>query len=142
MHKQQWLIAMQGINYLFNDFSISLKDRIIVLTEIRDYYYNAISNKSSVNKQILSFFSLNKENIESNMIQSNFEANYFFYFKERSDKNALMISELRKNSIDYDIVNYIHMFINRLFESNQNQKEVIIYDLLIRYYKSLLFRNN
>lgn len=35
-----------------------------------------------------------------------------------------------------------HMNINRLFISNQRLFEMVIYDYLLRYYKSLMFHEN
>jgi hypothetical protein len=35
---------------------------------------------------------------------------------------------------------YLHMFINRIFVSNQRKTELVIYDYLFRYYESKMMR--
>jgi hypothetical protein len=35
---------------------------------------------------------------------------------------------------------YLHMFINRIFVSNQRKTELVIYDYLFRYYESKIIR--
>lgn len=54
--------------------------------------------------------------------------------KLESASNALTVKELLQS--------YIHMFINRLFVSNQRKHELVIYHHLAKYYESLIARKN
>lgn len=140
MHDNLWLISIVGVDCLFNDFSIELENRLITLTELRNYYFTLISNSKEVNKNISNFYNEKRNIIEKNMNSAYFENDYFTFFKERSVKNQILIHELIKNEVEVDVKSYIHMFLNRLFESNQNLQETLVYDILIRYYNSLKFK--
>lgn len=139
--QDKWLIAMQGVHYLFDDFSIKVDERIKRLEKLRDFYYEDVSNRTEVNKQIFLFFQENKESIDLYMNPHKFKMDYFPFFETRSLSNQVSINDLNQNKISYSAENYIHMFLNRFFENNPNQQELIIYDLLIRYYKTVIFKS-
>ncbi|MDR6761955.1 thiopeptide-type bacteriocin biosynthesis protein [Flavobacterium sp. 2755] len=139
--QDKWLIAMQGVHHLFQDFLIAHSDRIKKLEQLRDYYYEEVANRSEVNKQVFFFFQENKESMDLYMDPEKFEKLFFTFFKTRSSRNKACIDDLIQNKISYSVENYIHMFLNRFFENNPNQQELIIYDLLIRYYKTVFFKS-
>ena len=140
MHNSMWLIAIVGVHCLFNDFSVKEENRLIILKELRDFYFSAILNSKEVNKNMSNFYNESKKVIEEGINLEYFETKYFTFFKERSAQNNALIGKLLENKIDFDVKDYIHMFLNRLFEFNQNMQETVIYDLLIRYNKSLIFK--
>jgi hypothetical protein len=45
-----------------------------------------------------------------------------------------------KRRLDQLMPSYLHMFVNRLFVSNQRKTELIIYEYLLKYYDSKLAR--
>jgi lantibiotic biosynthesis protein len=139
--QDKWLIAMQGVHHLFEDFSVQIDNRIKKLEQLRDYYYEEVANKSEVNKQVFFLFQENKQRIDMYMNVEEFKKHFFSYFETRSLKNKVYINDLNQNNVSYSAENYIHMFLNRFFENNPNQQELIIYDLLIRYYKTLIFKS-
>src|SRR4030095_7389573 len=57
-------------------------------------------------------------------------------------KNINELNESNNLHADYDglITGLIHMFINRLFKSQQRKHELVIYDLLFQYYNSMIAR--
>ncbi|OIV40467.1 lantibiotic dehydratase [Flavobacterium johnsoniae] len=142
METQKWIIAMQGVHHLLDDFSTNLNEKITILEQLRDYYYGMISNRSQVNKKVSAFFQEKKKNIEILMDKQTFKHHFFDFFEIRSFKNNSVIAEINEAKIRYDTENYIHMFLNRFFESDQNQQEIIIYDLLIRYYKIIKLKKH
>jgi hypothetical protein len=44
------------------------------------------------------------------------------------------------DQLDYLMQSYLHMFINRLFVSNQRKTELVIYEYLLKYYESKIVR--
>lgn len=135
MKNDKWLFAMTGVHALLDDFSINIDERIVVLSDIRDFYLNSFSNTKETKKNISLFYRKNKLKIENTLTN-----NEYTFFQERTTKNKIHIEELYTKNIDFNINNYIHMFLNRFFETGQNLQETVIYDLLIRYYESLKFR--
>jgi thiopeptide-type bacteriocin biosynthesis protein len=67
-------------------------------------------------------------------------------FREKSEKIrsiSKIILEMEKNNeleipLNKLLGSYIHMMINRLFRSKQRLSEMVIYDMLRRYYSSLI----
>lgn len=57
-------------------------------------------------------------------------------------KEALQHIKHHSNSLQRFFSSVFHMHINRMFVSNQRLFEMIVYDYLFRYYKSLAFRSN
>lgn len=59
-----------------------------------------------------------------------------------SEEELKHIMECHQGSVHNFFQSIFHMHINRMFVSNQRVFEMIIYDYLFRYYKSLVFKNN
>ncbi|WP_428145917.1 thiopeptide-type bacteriocin biosynthesis protein [Chryseobacterium joostei] len=59
-----------------------------------------------------------------------------------SEKELKYIMEYYQGSVHGFFQSIFHMYINRMFISNQRLFEMVIYDYLFRYYKSLVFKNN
>ncbi|MFP3834894.1 thiopeptide-type bacteriocin biosynthesis protein [Chryseobacterium sp. SIMBA_028] len=59
-----------------------------------------------------------------------------------SEEELKRIMECHQGSVHNFFQSIFHMHINRMFVSNQRVFEMIIYDYLFRYYKSLVFKNN
>lgn len=57
-------------------------------------------------------------------------------------KTLEKINELHEGSVQNFFQSIFHMNINRLFVSNQRLFEMIVYDYLYRYYKTLFFQKN
>jgi hypothetical protein len=56
-------------------------------------------------------------------------------------KIAILLKEKNyEKSLDELMPSYIHMFLNRFFASNQRYEEMMIYQLLEKYYKALKAR--
>lgn len=140
--KDLWLFALVGVHYLFNDFNINNESRIQILSEMRDYYYSNFVNIKETKKNISSFYRNNGQLILDYLNLDNFEAKCFNFYAIRSSKNQKLVAKLNIHHIEYDVKNYIHMFLNRLFDYDQNQRESMVYDLLIQSYKSLNHINN
>ena len=61
----------------------------------------------------------------------------------RSTENKTITESIKNNTAHFNELNnlmssYIHMTMNRLFKSKQRIHEMVVYDILFRYYKSEL----
>jgi transposase InsO family protein len=104
---------------------------------MRDYYFSRLAKQKQAKKDISKFYRKYKNSIMKSFNLAHFEKEYFDFYSHRSEENLKMIHELNSNDIEFDVKNYIHMFLNRLFDYNQNQREAVVYDLLIQSYRSL-----
>ena len=89
----------------------------------------SLSNKFKEFRSVL-------ENLKSD---SNLDEFIVRTFADRSDK----IRSLKFNILNDDVVSsFIHMHLNRIFRSKQRFHELVVYDLLYKYYASLKARNS
>lgn len=136
-----WLFAFIGVHCLFDDFKVDEVARGLVLTEMRDFYFANISDPKETKKDISNFYRRNQKVMLDCLTLNNSKCDFHQFYLERSQKNSTLIEELNQKNIKYDVRNYIHMFLNRLFDYNQNFREAVIYDLLLQSYKSLKYKN-
>lgn len=141
--ENKWLIALVGVDAILNDFSTTIREKITYLESMRDYYLNTVMNSKSTKNSISLLYRENRELINNHLCNDDNKLGYIKIYRDRSDKIKHPISKLEKKGIDYNPSDFIHMFLNRLFETNQNLQELVIYHLLIIHYKSKLhFENN
>ncbi|SDJ90003.1 thiopeptide-type bacteriocin biosynthesis protein [Chryseobacterium jejuense] len=60
----------------------------------------------------------------------------------QESKGVLQYIKQHSNSLQSLFSSVFHMHINRMFVSNQRLFEMVIYDYLFRYYKTLIFKNS
>ena len=71
------------------------------------------------------------------------------FLVQKTENTKDIVNEIlvlhQKNELDTDfdelIYSMIHMLLNRLFISKQRMHELVVYDLLHSYYKSMIARN-
>jgi thiopeptide-type bacteriocin biosynthesis protein len=136
-----WLFALIGVHFLLNDFKVDEEARVLVLTEMRDFYLANILDPKETKKDISNFYRKNQKVMLDGLTLNNSKNGFHQFYLDRSRKNSTLIEELNQKNIKYDVRNYIHMFLNRLFDYNQNFREAVIYDLLLQSYKSLKYKN-
>jgi thiopeptide-type bacteriocin biosynthesis protein len=137
--ENKWLIAMAGVHSLLNDFSVVTRDRITSLESIRDYYLNTVMNPKETKNSISLLYRKNKQLIGEHLSDNVSKMEYVTFYEERSYKTKTLIAKLKSEKITFNEADYIHMFLNRFFETNQNLQELIIYHLLIIHYNSILY---
>lgn len=130
-----WLIGLLGVHKLLSDFSLDNDNKIKLLKGLKNSYSKLLDDNKAFNKSINYFFHQNAEIIffVVNKGHKNNVVNQIF--EERSSNNRQAINDLTANNVNYRIENFVHMFMNRFFEFNQNKQELIIYSLLIKHYQ-------
>jgi len=151
---ERWRLTMYGIHRLFDDFGFDLKARHLILKDTRD----AFAQEFRIEKNLWSQFS-DKFRKERNEIQLLLDAAPdsdhplapgIEILHQRSRNLARVVAELqsieRKGGLSVSISmlmpSFIHMHANRLLRSAQREQELVIYDLLTRFYESQARRNS
>ena len=151
---ERWRLTMYGIHRLFDDFGFDLKARHSILKDTRD----AFAREFRIEKDLWSQFS-DKFRKERNDIQLLLDAAPdsehplapgIEILHQRSRNLARVVAELQSTerkgglsvSISMLMPSYIHMHANRLLRSAQREQELVIYDLLTRFYESQAKRNS
>ncbi|MEX0598009.1 MAG: thiopeptide-type bacteriocin biosynthesis protein, partial [Candidatus Paceibacterota bacterium] len=143
----RWLTALFVIDTILSDFRLDLEMKREFTQNQRDGFFKNFNFNSNQKKSIS-----NKFFQERNIILKSLEDEAFcnplkecFVIKEieylNTVNNILSNTTKENNQLLFGwLGSYIHMFINRLFQSNPVQHEMIIYDYLYRYFDSKLAR--
>lgn len=145
---ERWRLTCAGMDLLLNDFGLSLVKKRELVSRVRDSF----AEEHAIDKpfQIMLGEKYRKESTKL--------AELLKYPKQhslspgleilhrRSMKIAPIIKKLQISAnsgkilipIEEIVINYLHMYANRLLRASQKQQELVIYDLLTRHYGSLL----
>ena len=138
----RWLSGMVGIDDYFTAFRFEISEKLTLAIKIRDAFFNEFNQDNRLKYNLDRKYRENKDRIEE-----------FFYLKNSSDNKIHNILYTRLQELTKEIDSlYImkdfkkkssnllpslaHMFINRLFFTNQREQEMVIYHFLVKYYLS------
>jgi len=145
----RWLFSLLSMDHLLNDFGFDLKQKMQLLNVAKTSFGKEFNKKGALNKQVNELYSENMSVIE-NFLSEDMKADIYTplwdILKERSVKNAPVINELRtlasKNilpgGIENTVLSYLHMVCNRIFLAKQRVHEMVVYDMLFKYYSKQL----
>lgn len=144
----RWLLGLKTIDIFLSDLKLNILEKSNFVERISDSYSKEFHHSEQVVRDALGkTFRNHKLTIESILRQSLLSNQDLIPFQEilagRSRNNCEVISRIYKNIIntgrfDEIISSYIHMSMNRLLSTRQRKQEAILYNYLVRYYKSEL----
>lgn len=144
------LAALKGIDMLLDDFGMSLKDKQILLNGLQLGFKEEFKTTHREAKKYFSTYYRKKRSVIEILLRSlsNESVPVSEIFAQRSKNWKAAISQIISHSrnatstvkLDNLLASYIHMFVNRIFQTRQRMYELVIYDLLYQYYTSLLAR--
>jgi len=148
----RWQVALKAIDLFLEAFNYNTEQKRDLIKILDKNFSEEFNIKSSEQKKISERFSTHKQLVQLVMSDA---------WKENEDLK-LAIGNFEITNKDYrscieEILNtasilrdkeklkrlmpvYLHMFINRLFVSNQRKNELVIYDYLFRFYESKMAR--
>lgn len=145
----RWLTSIRLITVFLDTLNIPMVNRLVLFEHLRNAFYIEFNATKETREMLDKKFRTYKHEIDG-IINNGFgaefsECNTFIEdYKNALNKYVLKIYELIKASnitIEDFIISHIHMHINRSFISKQRKHELVIYDILARYYKSQNNRN-
>lgn len=146
--EEKIMVSLFYIHEILNKLHLSVQEKLNWARDFNDAFKNEFKADKSLNSQLdkkyrqfkprfLDFMQSGEFSDERNAILSNIEAS------ETDVQNISFHHE--KQSLGMSLQSFFqslfHMNINRLFISDQRIFEMIIYDYLLRYYKSTVFYN-
>ncbi len=146
----RWLTSIRLIIEFLDALNIPLANRLILFEQLRNAFYSEF-NVGKETKELLDQKFRNYKNQIEYTIKNNFEDElkdcniYIHDYKNDLQECVSSIFQLLKISnkrIEDFIISHVHMHINRCFISKQRKHELVIYDFLARYYKSMINRND
>lgn len=141
----RWLFSLLSIDHLLNDFGFNLKQKRQLLNSAKTSFGKEFNKTGALNKQVNELYSQNMATIETFLNEETKAKMYkplWGILKERSVKNKDVISLLKSQAeqnilpggLENTVLSYLHMVCNRIFLAKQRIHEMVVYDMLFKYY--------
>lgn len=146
--KYRWLIAARGVDMLMNDFGLNLRNKSELIKYISSGFFTEFGGSKYLTTQLNDKYRTNMQDLrkflDPTMDLENAIEEFVEIFNQRSGnicsvaKNIRSLSEKDPASkqVHELLPAYIHMFLNRIFPSNQRKHELVIHHFLSKYYES------
>lgn len=148
----RWLSALKTIDFYLNSFNFNSNAKMQILNYLKTSFASEFVSSKSLKKQLDERFRMERKKIENIMLSEHTASSeyavieeilvsYRDNFKEISRKILAVEKQGNLEIKLADLISsYIHMFMNRLFKSKNRMNEMVCYDFLFRYYKSVVAR--
>jgi len=146
----RWYFGIKGIDIFLNLFGMDLKSKKDFMSSLAESFEKEFKFEN-LRKELGDRFRKDREVLESVLHHNDLNhPKYEIYFQvfgrhssELAVNNLLKLKneERLENDLDHLKASYIHMFMNRLFNSNQRRVEMVQYHMLMFFYRSELARN-
>ncbi len=146
----RWLCCIKGIDDLLNDFELHTNEKYLLLEQIKNSFHAEYNTDKFLKDQLTNKYRTYRIKVEDilnnkNSFLENMDAiEEIFSNKSATIKKiASAIQELHNEgkleiTIAALLTSYIHMLVNRLIAANPRLHELVMYDMLYTYYKSLI----
>jgi thiopeptide-type bacteriocin biosynthesis protein len=126
-----WMYSILIIDSYMKIYNIHIKNRILLLKNIKKNIIEEFSDIQINNKDLNTFYKKHEKTL-INIINNS--ADFFNHF----------IHEMIKieNIKHINMFELIHLSLNRLFDNDQNKNELFSYCIAIKYYESIIHINN
>lgn len=141
----RWLFSLLSMDHLLNDFGFNVKQKMQLLNIAKTGFGKEFNKTGALNKQVNELYSENMSNIEIFLDEDAKAEMYeplWDILKERSVKNKDVVKDLKvlaeqnilPGGLEHTVLSYLHMVCNRIFLAKQRVHEMVVYDMLFKYY--------
>jgi thiopeptide-type bacteriocin biosynthesis protein len=151
--EKRWLIALKLIDSFLDNFDYSVIQKYEILSKMAESFIDEFEfSKKEYRMQLDQKYRLHKKKIEEIIFDSASNINWYSPIKKTlAEKSkyvvpiaSKLIKKEKQNTLDIPLntllTSYIHMTINRLFRSKQRIYELVLYDMLRKFYFSQMTR--
>jgi thiopeptide-type bacteriocin biosynthesis protein len=141
-NETQLLFSFLAIDRFFNTFSLTNTDKLVLMDKLQASFKKEFDVDANFKKDVSKQYRELSHDIAaflSGKAQKEHSEIYTIVEKKENQLNKLT-SAIKSNlqiSLSSFLMSHIHMMINRQYTSQQRKYELIIYDHLYRYYKSI-----
>jgi thiopeptide-type bacteriocin biosynthesis protein len=129
-----WYKIFLSIQGYYDAFDFDLDERLSIMTNIYNGFFKEFGSPKTLNKEINKKFENNYKQLYQFIENKEYEK-AFSIFDVRNNIIKETVGNLGKNEKYRLIDSLIHMTVNRLVESNPRLHELIVYGLLMKYFK-------
>lgn len=143
----RWLTGLRGVDMLLSDLGFTLEDKKAFAGLLQERFFREFRGDTHLNVQLNNKYRQHAEEIRS-FLDSGHDARngidgIVAVLERRSERiRASLASILPRSEISVNNLanSLVHMFVNRLFVSQQREHELVVYHYLKKYYESKLAR--
>ncbi|MDR6808906.1 thiopeptide-type bacteriocin biosynthesis protein [Dyadobacter sp. BE34] len=143
----RWLTGLKGVDMLLNDLGFTLADKKVFAGQLRERFFHEFRGDTQLNIQLNNKYRQHTEEIRS-FLDSGHDAengivDVIALLEKRSARiraSLAVILPRGEVSLGSFASSLVHMFLNRLFVSQQREHELVVYHYLKKYYESKLAR--
>lgn len=138
--EEKIIISLFYINQIFDLLDLSVNERLLWIKDFNDGFKKEFNADKNLNSQLDKKYRLFKPKYIEFV-----ESEEYDDFRGKVKIHILQLNPILENTVfntvssKYFFQSIFHMNINRMFVSNQRLFEMIIYDYLFRYYKTISF---
>jgi len=144
---EYFLFVIKAVDCILSYFEYSDDKKLHLLEKLRSAFKKELNIDKATVKQMDSKYRLLKAQVESTLeLKTKSTLNNLVAIKnnisQSTIKQLLVLSKNDKLLVNIDelLSSYMHMTVNRSFRSSQRLHELLIYDMLYRFYKSKVLR--
>lgn len=147
--RYRWTATLININSILNLAGLDTQKKSEIFSFLRKAFFEEHGGDKGLHKLLNAKYRKEKDLVESVLDAEVYTDAYFqehinlINTRAAALKNvfAKLNTELNEDDLTEIVCSFIHMTCNRTFVSSQRKYELVLYDFLERYYKSLLHRN-
>ena len=139
----RWEFALMGIDKMLDNFGYSILHKHQIMKKLADGYSVEFRKDKMLRTQLATNARKYRKDVAvilQHQTVSSSHKRFSSILKKRSIpivKNAGELLTTDNDKKNYDLItSYLHMFCNRLFRTQQRIHELVLYDLLNKYYQS------
>jgi thiopeptide-type bacteriocin biosynthesis protein len=145
----RWQISLLIINNILSNFNYSMNEKLMFIEKLNKSFGSEFPIDKSIKKQLDIKYRKHRVDIHKIMTRLNGENSHFYAFidKFNSDSHYIFREILNKRKsneleVNFDslVSSFIHMSMVRLFKSKNRLHELVVYDFLLKYYKTCMAR--
>ncbi len=148
----RWLFSIRAIDSFLNSFKYTNEEKKELLIRLSTGFRSEFGTSKALGKQLNDKYRTERDKIQDfNTFTAQDNPDYAVILELLKDKEnniaeivAVILKHKEEGTLEMDIndlmSSYIHMLMNRLFKSKNRMHEMVCYDFLCRYYKSMIAR--
>lgn len=141
----RWLSSLTSVDYLLNDFSFDIQQKIEYFSMVKDNFAREFGLENS-RSQLSDKYRAHRKTVEVLLDAKDEKYQAIHNILEARSKLQQPIAEQimqhtgKGEKLNALLSSYTHMMMNRWFRSKQRMHEAVVYDFLLKYYKSKMAR--
>lgn len=144
----RWLTGLKGVDMLLNDLGFTLEDKKAFAGHLQERFFHEFRGDTCLNVQLNNKYRQHTEEIRG-FLDGGYDDTLngidgiIALLEERSSRIRASLEVILPHN-EISLQNFadslVHMFVNRLFVSQQREHELVVYHYLKKYYESKLAR--